>query len=75
MSIRQGVTITKEAAGALGTAARVEAMAIPEVEGQGVVGMYVMCPSCKVVSRVMVDTDQPAWCYCPAPTCHAMFRP
>jgi len=73
MKIRKGTLLSEEEKNALGDDRQRPLEPIPDVEGQELAVLYVECPSCKVVSRLSVDTEGPMWGLCSG--CHAPIRP
>lgn len=72
--VKAGRLISAAEAEALGPANKRELQTVPDVEGQAASVAYVECPSCHVVSRVVVDTDGPSWGICSSASCGAMIR-
>jgi hypothetical protein len=72
--VKTGTLISAEEAEALGASSKRELQMVPDVEGQAASVAYVECPTCHVVSRVVVDTDGPSWGICSSASCGAMIR-
>jgi hypothetical protein len=73
MNVRKGTLLSEAETIALGADRKRNLEPIPEVEGQEMAVLYVECPSCKVVSRLTVDTEGPMWGLCSG--CHSPIRP